>query len=93
MRPASLSSPLRFAMEAHFQSTLGFAQPGCIDMLLGADVFVDVLRHGWWTGHPGAFETEFGWVLCGSTGSAPPHYYVPYLSQVWRRHSPEIMGN
>jgi hypothetical protein len=50
----------------------GFTQPGRIDLLLGADIFVDVLRHGRRTGPPGtptAFETEFGWVICGSTGS------------------------
>jgi hypothetical protein len=50
----------------------GFAQPDCIDILLEADIFVDVLRHGWRTslsGTPTAFETEFGWVLYGSTGS------------------------
>ena len=51
----------------------GFGQPGRIDILLGVDVFVDILRHGRRTGPPGsptAFETEFGWVLCGSAGSA-----------------------
>ena len=42
-----------------------------IDILLGVDVFIDVLLHGWRTGPPGtpvALETEFGWVLGGSTG-------------------------
>jgi hypothetical protein len=51
----------------------GFGQPGRIDMLLGVDVFVDVLRHGRRSGPPDsptALETEFGWVLCGSTGPA-----------------------
>ena len=50
----------------------GFGLPGRIDILLGVDVFVDVLRHGQRTGPPGsptALETEFGWVLCGSAGS------------------------
>ena len=50
----------------------GFGQPGRIDMLLGVDVFVEILRHGRRTGPPGsptAFETEFGWVLCGGAGS------------------------
>ena len=50
----------------------GFGQPGRIDILLGVDVFVDVLRHGRWMAPPGsptALETEFGWVLCGSAGS------------------------
>ena len=51
----------------------GFRQPGRIDMLLGVDVFLDVLRHGRRSGlpeSPTALETEFGWVLCGSTGPA-----------------------
>ena len=49
-----------------------FGQPGCIDMLLGADTFIDVLCHGQQNGPPGSptvFEAVFGWVLCGSTGS------------------------
>ena len=49
----------------------GFGQPGRIDLLLGVDVFIDVLRHGRRSGPPDAptaLETEFGWVLCGSSG-------------------------
>lgn len=41
-------------------------------MLLGIDVFVNVILHGWWSGPPGtpiAFKTCFGWVLAGSTKS------------------------
>ena len=40
-----------------------FGQPGRIDLLLGADVFVDVLLHGRRTGPPGspvALRTKFG---------------------------------
>ena len=51
----------------------GFGQPGRIDILLGIDMFVDVLRHGRRSGPPGsptALETEFGWVLCGGSGSS-----------------------
>ena len=51
----------------------GFRQPGCIDILLGVDIFVDVLFHGWRRGPPGsptAFETEFGWVLSGCTDTS-----------------------
>ena len=47
----------------------GFGQPGRIDILLGVDVFVDVLLHGRRRGPlgtPTAFET-FGWVLSGCT--------------------------
>ena len=48
----------------------GFGRPGRIDVLLGVDVFVDVLLHGRRNGPPGtpvALETHFGWVLAGST--------------------------
>ena len=44
----------------------GFTQPGRIDILLGADIYVDVLRHGRRDGPPGsptAFEMDLGWVL------------------------------
>ena len=47
-----------------------FGQPGRIDILLGVNVFTDVLLHGRRNRPPGspvAFETEFGWVLSGST--------------------------
>ena len=50
----------------------GFGQPGRIDILLGIDTYVDVLLHGRRIGPPGtptAFETEFGWVLGGCTGT------------------------
>ena len=49
----------------------GFGQPTRIDILLGADIFIEVLRQGRRndpTGSPTAFETDLGWVLCGSTG-------------------------
>lgn len=52
----------------------GFGQPGRIDLLLGVDVYIDILRHGRRsgpTGSPTAFETEFGWVLCGSADPEP----------------------
>ena len=47
-----------------------FGRPGKIDILLGVEVFVDVLLHGQRIGPPNspvAFETEFGWVLAGKT--------------------------
>ena len=47
-----------------------FGRPGRIDILLGVDVFVEVLMHGRRTGPPGtpiAFETLFGWVLAVKT--------------------------
>ena len=51
----------------------GFGQPGRIDVLLGADVFVGILREGRRKGpgnSPTAFETDLGWVLCGNTGAS-----------------------
>ena len=47
-----------------------FRQPSHIDILLGVDVFVDILHHGRRTGplgSPVTLKTEFGWVLSGST--------------------------
>lgn len=45
-----------------------FGEPQRIDILLGVEVFVDVLRQGRRTGPAGspiAVETVLGWVLCG----------------------------
>ena len=50
-----------------------FGRPGRIDLLLGVDVFADVLRQGQRTGPAGspvAFETDFGWVLSGRAFSS-----------------------
>ena len=51
-----------------------FGEPGRVDILLGVEVTVDVLRHGRRTGpvgSPVALETEFGWVLCGGCTDKP----------------------
>ncbi len=50
-----------------------FGDPQCVDVLLGIDIFVDILRQGRRTGpigSPVAIETEFGWVLCGGSDSS-----------------------
>ena len=50
-----------------------FGQPGKVDLLLGIDVYAEVVLAGRRTGPPGApvaFETTFGWVLAGRTSSA-----------------------
>ena len=68
-------SPITFRMDWTHLSDLpladpGFTQPGRIDILLGADIYVDVLCHGQRNcppGSPTAFETDLGWVLCEST--------------------------
>ena len=50
-----------------------FGQPDQIDLLLGVNVFVQVMRQGLQQGPartPYAFETEFGWVLAGGTNDS-----------------------
>lgn len=56
-----------------------FGHPGRIDILLGVDIFTQVLLHGRRIGPPGspvAFETVFGWVLAGSGNSCYPAAHV-----------------
>lgn len=51
---------------------LEFGVPGKIDLLLGVDVYADIILQGRQSGPPGtptAFETIFGWVLSGKTSS------------------------
>ena len=50
-----------------------YGQPGRIDILLGIDIYIQVMRHGRREGPPGspsAFETELGWVLAGNVANA-----------------------
>ena len=52
-----------------------FGHPGRIDILLGVNVFTQVLLQGRWIGPPGlsiVFETVFGWVLADSGASCYP---------------------
>lgn len=52
-----------------------FGQPGRIDLLLGVEVFSEVLLQGRRTGLSGSpvgFETQFSWVLAGNTSSCVP---------------------
>ena len=68
-----------------------FGIPGRIDLLLGADIYADVLLHGRRYGPPGtptAFETQFGWVLTGRTNT----HSVSLLS-VASRHSTVTSGD
>jgi hypothetical protein len=53
-----------------------FGQPGKIDILLGVDIFVNVLRRFGPPGSPVAFETKFGWVLAGETNACVPANHV-----------------
>ena len=57
-----------------------FGQPGRVDVLLGVDVFAEVLHQGRRTGPPTspvAFETEFGWVL---SGQADPSSSIEHVT-------------
>ena len=60
-----------------------YGKPGHIDLLLGVEVFVDILRHGRQSGPPGspsALETLFGWVLSGgSVSQSPLSFHVASL--------------
>ena len=71
-----------------------FGNPGRVDMLLGVDVFVEVLLHGRWTGPRGspiAFETKLGWVLAGSTNSCAPSTHVASYSSHFITHRRRIL--
>ena len=60
-----------------------FGRPGKVDLLLGADVYGEVMLHGRRSGPrgtPAAFETKFGWVLAGKTKSSTlsPHSVISH---------------
>jgi hypothetical protein len=49
-----------------------FGNPGRVDLLLGVDIFAEIMMQGRQTGPPGspvAFETKLGWVLAGGVES------------------------
>ena len=58
-----------------------FDTPGRIDLLLGVDVYVDLLLHNQWSGPPGspvAYKTIFGCVLAGRTHSEVTHHVMSH---------------
>ncbi len=62
-----------------------FGKPGRVDVLLGIETFVEVVRQGRRKGShdsPTAIETEFGWVLAGSTGSVNSSTIVSHHASV-----------
>ena len=75
--------PISFKAKMSHRSSLqltdpGFGYSGKIN-LLGMNVFIAVLLHGWKTGSPGspvAFETHFEWVLAGGTDACAPTTWV-----------------
>ena len=83
--------PIPFKSEWSHLSNLqlvdpGFGSPGKIDLLLGVDVFVNVLRHGRRTGPPDS-PAHFGWILAGSTHSCSPS------DQVATHHASCVSGD
>ena len=64
-----------------------FGRPGRVDLLLGVEVFAEVMLHGRRMGPPGspiAFETKFGWVLAGNTDAcAPAHHVVTHHASLF----------
>jgi len=65
-----------------------FGKPGKMDILLGVETFVDIMRHGRRRGRrrsPTAIKTTFGWVLAGNTnteGSTQlPHTMCPFSQE------------
>ncbi len=85
-------------------SDLNLSDPdfGKFDILLGVDIYTEVLLQGRRKGPTGsissvAFETTFGWVLAGKTGkpSTPPYKITNYHVSVIKRSSPhptEVLG-
>ncbi len=62
-----------------------FGKPGRVDILLGIETFVEVVHQGRRKGShdsPTAIETEFGWVLAGSTGSVTSSTIVSHQASV-----------
>ncbi len=62
-----------------------FGTSGAIDVLLGVDVFNEVLLHGRRSGprgSPSAFETTFGWVLAGAVSGiqSKPRVFSHFVS-------------
>ena len=71
LQPIHLHSRWNHLTDLHLADP-DFGRPGKIDILLGVDIYADVLLQGWRSGPPGspvAFETKFGWILAGKTGN------------------------
>ena len=67
LKPVHLSATWSHLSDLHLADP-HFGHPGKIDVLLGVDIYANVLLHGRRNGPPGspvAFETKFGWVLAG----------------------------
>lgn len=74
------------------------------DLLLGVNVFVKVLLHGWRTGpvgSPVSFETKFGWILSSNAEPSTPisqvtthrtsvEYGDDVLRRFWETEEPQM---
>ena len=70
-----------------------FGTPGRIDLLLGADIYANILLHGRRCGPPGtptALETRFGWVLTGKTQA---HSHSASHTSVASHHATTASGD
>ena len=71
LRPVALNPSWSHLMDLTLADP-DFGNPSKVDLLLGVDVFAEIMMQGRRTGPPGspvAFETKFGWVLAGGVGS------------------------
>lgn len=69
-----------------------FQTPADIDLLLGADTFMEILRPGKLLGPPGkpdVLESAFGYLVFGSIASLPCHNNSPSISQTFFSSSEE----
>ena len=69
LMPIQLNSKWTHLSNLHLADP-DFGRPGAIDILLGVDLYVDLLLQGWRNGplgSPVALETKLGWVLAGRT--------------------------
>jgi len=67
VQPVHLNSKWSHLSDLHLADP-DFGQPNKIDILLGVDIYTEVVLQGRRSGPPGtpvAFETKFGWILAG----------------------------
>ena len=95
LQPVHVNSEWTHLSDLHLADP-DFGQPAKIDILLGVDVYVDVLLQGRRNGPPGtpvALETKFGWVLAGKTNalSLPQHNVASHHVAVTSTSGDEIL--
>ena len=76
LKPVHLNATWSHLSDLHLADPY-FRRPGKIDILLGVDIYANVLLYGRWNGPPGSpvtFETKFGWVLAGKTSTSNLSY-------------------